>query len=366
MDYESIGTFTCARCRLLQPGIAALVTARDNLICESCAPHYSQCSHCYGTFRNCDLRDRNSNNLRLCYNCVELYSYCDNCGDIYFTDDGADGYCTYCDENTGRCDDCGNRVDSDRLNSDGFCRDCARNNAGVYKRATVPYYDGPPSTLFPSTRRVGVELEMLVPDDMDSDEVPTRWGSTKEDGSLDPSWGEYGVEFASIPVSGSAISTMITAACSAFSSARVDESCGMHVHVDVRDLTNDQRTNIIKWFQHTEKQWFGIVNPNREDNSYCKPISDVAINRMDHDRYRALNTDAYGKHGTFEFRLHHGTINKQEIEQFVATAVNFIETAKDLPEPIPVVDNPRTVFLNMFAHPTFSASLTRLLDAAGR
>lgn len=347
-------SFVCARCILTVPGEPAFLTHRGNPICTACTPHYASCDHCDETFRNCDLSDRG--NFRLCYSCRSYYTYCDNCNDCYLAADGEDGLCASCVDECFVCEDCGSRFSNEQMYGDNLCRDCHRSGSGLYRRAIRAGIDGTPSVLFPTRRTIGVELEMLVPDNMDGDDIPTMWGSTKEDGSLDPHWGEYGVEFASIPVSGSAISEMLTAACAAFSDARVDPSCGMHVHIDVSDLTDSQRLNIVRWWQHTEDVWFGLVNDERDGNSYCKRIRGLDPARLASDRYRALNTDAFYKHGTFELRLHHGTTNKQEIETFCATALNFVEMAKDLPLP-DAADSQYDLFMEYFAPPTLSDKL---------
>lgn len=351
-------SFTCARCLLTVPGEAALQTHRGNPICSACTSHYAECDHCNQIFRNCDLNDRG--HFRVCYACRAYYSYCDNCGDAYLLDDGEDGYCANCVDETFRCTNCDSRFSNEQMYGDYECRDCHRSNAGLYRRAIRSHINGNPTILFPTHRTIGVELEMLVPDDMNGDDIPTMWGGTKEDGSLDPQWGEYGVEFASIPVSGSAISEMLTAACTAFSDARADGSCGMHVHIDVRDLTDSQRLNIIKWWQHTEDIWFALVKPERDGNTYCKRIRGVDPARLSNDRYCALNTDAFYKHGTFELRLHHGTIDKHEIETFCATALNFVEVAKDLPPP-DASEPPYDLFMAHFAPPTLSDTLKEAL-----
>lgn len=97
---------------------------------------------------------------------------------------------------------------------------------------------------------------------------------------------------------------------------KVNGKCGLHVHVDVRRLTDDQRVRFIRFFATWENAFF-LLDPDRKHSTYCKPLSnDIRRNlhaltdwSVWNDRYFWMNGRAFREHGTCEFRLMEGTLD---------------------------------------------------------
>lgn len=122
--------------------------------------------------------------------------------------------------------------------------------------------------------------------------------------------------------------------------AKVNASCGLHIHVGVRDLTDAQRAKVYRnWYQAN-----GIIGTfvaqSRLQNHYCRQASrheveGVArlleagyatranLNRWT-EKYRSLNVLPFPTIGTFEFRLHQGTLNTKKIRNWVTLLLAFV------------------------------------------
>ena len=88
---------------------------------------------------------------------------------------------------------------------------------------------------------------------------------------------------------------------------RVDKTCGLHVHVDMRDLTEEQAMRVYVRLV-TLSRWFRrLVPPSRLRNRYCRWR---ANNTPNTDRYCAFNFHAYRRYKTLEFRMQ-GNFNPQ-------------------------------------------------------
>lgn len=120
----------------------------------------------------------------------------------------------------------------------------------------------------------------------------------------------------------------------------VDEQCGLHVHVDGAGLSGYTLANIVKRYAAFEQTTDSWMTPDRREsnNRYtgsCNPLvnlitatescNDTA--RSIDNRYRKVNITAFLRHGTVEFRHHYGTINAEEIENWVRFCVGFVNSS---------------------------------------
>lgn len=93
----------------------------------------------------------------------------------------------------------------------------------------------------------------------------------------------------------------------------VNRSCGLHVHLDTRDMSTPTYNRKARRAQECVKNWMQFCVPfSRFQGSYCHAFS---TNRW--DRYRAVNTTAREKHNTIEFRLGSGSINFDKIKNWI-------------------------------------------------
>lgn len=93
----------------------------------------------------------------------------------------------------------------------------------------------------------------------------------------------------------------------------VNRTCGLHVHLDTRDISARKYATIARKAQLATENWLQFCVPfSRFEGSYC---SVYGRNRW--DRYRAVNTTARDKHNTIEFRLGSGSTNYGKISKWI-------------------------------------------------
>lgn len=101
---------------------------------------------------------------------------------------------------------------------------------------------------------------------------------------------------------------------------KVNDSCGLHVHLDCRHRSKDK---VFGRLIKAQILLFGLVGQDRLDNTYCK-----WSNEQDkHDKYRAINY-ASGR-DTVEVRLHHATMDANQVVNWVNLLVKLANHKKD-------------------------------------
>lgn len=115
------------------------------------------------------------------------------------------------------------------------------------------------------------------------------------------------------------------------SGAKVNKSCGLHVHLDMR--TRD--------FQKSKKRLNAalsvltkFVAKHRIGNQYCR-LTPVINNVWyeENTRHLAINADrSYAEHKTIEVRLHEATTDTKKIENWITLLLNIVNSKKDVPE----------------------------------
>jgi len=183
-----------------------------------------------------------------------------------------------------------------------------------------------------SKRLVGYELEFYLP--MDARLGVTNWGRLHSDASIRPEGATaVGREFASFPFSGDHLFKVLTDSTQHIIGAggAVNRSCGVHTHFCVALDTDEQRNNLTEWWPVLEPLFAGMVESRRRTNDYCTLVSKVQ-NRHDRydSRYRALNTQAFMEHGTYEVRLHHGSLDSNELIGWVQVMLGFFDGFRDI------------------------------------
>ena len=116
---------------------------------------------------------------------------------------------------------------------------------------------------------------------------------------------------------------------------QVNESCGLHVHLDMR---NRDIETVAKIFLNRQQEFRGMVPYHRQESTYCHPLREDSlyeerIEQLPFDwrtatyprkvtkifttrksgRYSDINVTAYNKHKTIEIRIHEGTLDCSEI-----------------------------------------------------
>jgi len=125
--------------------------------------------------------------------------------------------------------------------------------------------------------------------------------------------------------------------------ASINESCGMHIHIGVDQLTQEHQTRIINAYGCWQWAMTAWILERRVNSRWGALRSADTIARLATtwaqsnnrrnfastcDRYYALNVASYHRHGTFEFRSHHGSLNGQNATAWIAMHLAFIDACK--------------------------------------
>ena len=109
--------------------------------------------------------------------------------------------------------------------------------------------------------------------------------------------------------------------------ATVNRQTGYHVHIGADHYGADGIAATVRNWYTAADAIGALVAPSRLNNRFCnhnitrnqidawtESIRNGSINNAGLGRYQSLNLDSYGRHGTVEFRLHHGTLNGKKIQ----------------------------------------------------
>ena len=123
--------------------------------------------------------------------------------------------------------------------------------------------------------------------------------------------------------------------------AKVNDSCGFHVHMDAASFNLDTWKNLTLTYKHLEHLIDAFMPRTRRNNTYCKTLSGVSDERIksvrtidglrevfNNDRYHKVNFEAYSRHRTVEFRQHSGTTNFTKMENWIRFLNGLITFAK--------------------------------------
>lgn len=264
-----------------------------------------------------------------CAHCLERHgTLCATCNQFTFGGHSvADGiYCNHCVQYCSNCRRWHPKT--------SIIRCCGRELCPTCNEAHMIHCHGP-RLRNTSTRTVGFETECIVRDGFDRENL-LPWGRVGDDGSIHNFHeDERSIEFASTPMRGDAVLDAINKVLTIIAregDGRVNESCGTHVHISVENDTDEGRANIADWWNCFEPLFFHLVPKSRRRNQYCRPATyyrDQGYDRSEWRdmRYSALNVnEAYHEHGTFEVRLHQGTLNPERLSNWVMFLLSFFDT----------------------------------------
>jgi len=131
--------------------------------------------------------------------------------------------------------------------------------------------------------------------------------------------------------------------------ARTNSSCGQHIHIGVDHLNRLQQANLISLHHVWNSAFDAYVLESRLNTTFSRKRSSTlrtqdfaqawATNsneqnmelsrRAQMDRYQNLNIASYHKYGTFEFRMHHGSLNGKNTTAWIALHTAFIQAVAD-------------------------------------
>lgn len=126
-----------------------------------------------------------------------------------------------------------------------------------------------------------------------------------------------------------------------FCDVKVNDSCGLHIHMDAADFDLQTWKNLALSYKHLERVIDSFMPQSRRQNYYCKGLSSISAADIQaaqsiadlqaafgNNRYRKVNLEAYARHRTVEFRQHSGTTNFTKMENWIRFLNGLITFAK--------------------------------------
>lgn len=194
--------------------------------------------------------------------------------------------------------------------------------------------------LINAVRSNGVEIQAEGYNHRDND----RYYKIVTDGSLT---GNDTCEVVSPILKGNDGKKSLKVVCKALSEigAKVNKSCGLHVHLDAKNMTIEQWRNLIINYARLEAIIDGFMPKSRRGNNnyYCRSISlmprleatilhcnsvEEIVNYLG-TRYMKINVEAYSRHKTVEFRQHGGSIEYAKIEKWLSFLQKLLAYSKN-------------------------------------
>ena len=111
--------------------------------------------------------------------------------------------------------------------------------------------------------------------------------------------------------------------------ARVNKSCGLHVHIGAANISDEHYCRIFRNYQAIETaiDTFMALSRRSDNAYYCKSLRRFDFNgcttkgdiarALGYRRYFKVNAEAYNRHHTVEFRQHQGTTDYEKISHWV-------------------------------------------------
>ena len=138
---------------------------------------------------------------------------------------------------------------------------------------------------------------------------------------------------------------------------QVNRSCGLHVHIDSRDLEAQQIKSVAKRYQKYQSSINTLMPRSRHNGMYCQTIQDQYIARMERatskhgvamawGKFHVVNLNNVSGRGSIEFRQHSGTTDFRKISGWINFLQQFVQKSIELS------DSPRrtTMAGRAFAH----------------
>ena len=219
-------------------------------------------------------------------------------------------------------------------------------------------------------RKFGIEIEFTMPHRAQT--LATRLGTVGitcvpesynhrlrsywkivTDGSLNAASGYRALELVSPPLKGRDGLAQLEAVCGVLNEldAKINRSCGLHVHHDAADFDMDAWRTVVKTYVKYEHIIDMLMPPSRRANvnGYCHSLRGTwsggytrealwpkieAANtvwqlcQIFNTRFIKLNLESFNVHNTVEFRQHAGTTNFTKIAAWVALTQGIVTRAR--------------------------------------
>jgi hypothetical protein len=124
--------------------------------------------------------------------------------------------------------------------------------------------------------------------------------------------------------------------------AKINKSCGLHIHFDAVGFEAGQIKNLIKNYAKYEAliDSFMPESRRRNNNNYCKSLAPLVnsisqattiqqMAQIQNSRYYKINLQSYLRHRSIEFRHHGGTVELEKIKNWILFLHNLVEFSKN-------------------------------------
>lgn len=121
---------------------------------------------------------------------------------------------------------------------------------------------------------------------------------------------------------------------------KINRTCGLHVHFDAATMNLPTWKNLLKNYASLESVIDLMMPTSRRgnENKYCKSMKIANLNTKLNqsttinqvvsifpNRYQKVNTQAYTRHKTVEFRQHSGTIEAEKMINWIVFLHNLVD-----------------------------------------
>ena len=123
--------------------------------------------------------------------------------------------------------------------------------------------------------------------------------------------------------------------------ARANSSCGLHVHIGARGLSDQEYCNVFVNYMRLETAIESFLAPSRRglnsrwcqslrkhENAVLTAYSKDSMCNVFEGRYYRVNAKSYRAHNTIEFRQHQGSTNFTKISNWVKFLGKLVEYSK--------------------------------------
>lgn len=165
---------------------------------------------------------------------------------------------------------------------------------------------------FKYKRAIGVEIECFSNNYIDESEMPF-WVRATEDNSIYTHEDEQFEREFKLLTPRNRLQNRIKSFCSILNkyNYNVNETCGLHVHFDMRDKTFSQVKRVAIRLNTWLRTLKYLTYNTRHDSEWCQ------FGISTESRYRAVNIMAFKQHRTLEIRLLEGTVDPIKIISWI-------------------------------------------------
>jgi len=103
----------------------------------------------------------------------------------------------------------------------------------------------------------------------------------------------------------------------------VNDSCGLHVHLDMR---HRNVKSCYRKLYNAQETLFKASSEERRTNQYCMKLTSScfqkALERNQH--YDCISAQAYSRHKTLEVRMHEGSVDAKQINNWIKILIGVV------------------------------------------